>query len=297
MDGSNQKLVKTEVAHINLKDLEELKQYLDNDRLDQWVKLPDLAYFGPYGLSRSKLVKYLKCPAQIFVPEKDTKAFLFGRAFHARLLEKELFDSQYSIEPDFGDKRKKKNKEAFEDWKKAVEGRRIISKDDVKTIDQMIESVLYDADATELIDAPDANPELAAFGHINDVLCKCKLDIWLADSRSIVEIKTTSASSQEQFERNFFDYNYDIQVAFYFDVVSSSISLDVNEYYVLGVQKEPPYQVFKVVPDMSTFDLGRVRYSRLLDTHKQCVADNFWPNSKPGFSELRAPAYLINKHL
>lgn len=112
-----------------------------------------------------------------------------------------------------------------------------------------------------------------------DLQCKAKVDAKMAsylDGKYIVDLKTTSAKSSQEFVNCFESYGYDRQAAFYADGHDCSVpdhSDPLNELlYVsnrvlfIAVQKCKPYNVFSV--DMSKqrsmIDMGRKKYKRLM---------------------------------
>lgn len=61
-----------------------------------------------------------------------------------------------------------------------------------------------------------------------------------ADGKLILDWKTTTCADQESFERSAFKYGYFRQGETY------SRALGLKEYWIIGIQKFPPYRVFPV---------------------------------------------------
>ncbi|CCH57567.1 hypothetical protein BN8_p06753 (plasmid) [Fibrisoma limi BUZ 3] len=97
--------------------------------------------------------------------------------------------------------------------------------------------------------------------------CKSQLDLLLPSDELIVDVKTTSASSQSEFLDNCLRYEYDRQAAFYSDGCQHS----VRRYILFGIQKQKPHRVFVV--ELKTDDPfvegGRRKYQKLLANWKQ----------------------------
>ena len=91
---------------------------------------------------------------------------------------------------------------------------------------------------------------------------KSKLDIILR-GRTVYDIKTTSASSIEQFAKFAVEYGYDRQAAFYMD------SIKAKRFFFIALSKTKKNTVFIMEADSSLIESGRKKYRRLLTTWKQ----------------------------
>lgn len=88
--------------------------------------------------------------------------------------------------------------------------------------------------------------------------CKAQFDI--ACRKTVFDVKTTSAWSEERFIELLDVYDYDRQAAFYLD------GSRAEWFYFVGVQKRPPYAVH-IVPfhrDSDFIEKGRKKYRYLL---------------------------------
>lgn len=95
--------------------------------------------------------------------------------------------------------------------------------------------------------------------------CKARLDIRLPEEGLIVDIKTTSASSQKEFEQNCYRYEYDRQAAYYLDGCRQAGHV-ADRFILFGVQKQKPHGLYvvEVLDDSIFMDKGRRKYRRLL---------------------------------
>ena len=91
---------------------------------------------------------------------------------------------------------------------------------------------------------------------------KSKLDIILR-GRTVYDIKTTSASSIEQFAKFAVEYGYDRQAAFYMD------SIGAKRFFFIALSKTKKNTVFVMEADSSLIESGRKKYRRLLTTWQQ----------------------------
>jgi len=91
---------------------------------------------------------------------------------------------------------------------------------------------------------------------------KSKLDIILR-GRTVYDIKTTSASSIEQFEKCAIQYGYDRQAAFYMD------SIKAKRFFFIALSKTKKNTVFIMEADGSLIESGRKKYRKLLSVWQQ----------------------------
>ena len=91
---------------------------------------------------------------------------------------------------------------------------------------------------------------------------KSKLDIILR-GRTVYDIKTTSASSIEQFTKSVLMYGYDRQAAFYMD------SIGAKRFLFIALSKTKKNTVFIMEADSSLIESGRKKYRKLLSVWKQ----------------------------
>jgi hypothetical protein len=100
--------------------------------------------------------------------------------------------------------------------------------------------------------------------------CKASLDMWLPDEGLIVDIKTTSARNQREFEQACYVYEYDRQAAWYLDgcrqVGEQADQARPDRFVLLGIQKQKPHNLYvvEVLGDSIFMDGGRRKYRRLL---------------------------------
>lgn len=69
---------------------------------------------------------------------------------------------------------------------------------------------------------------------------RCKFDLFNTPAKIGTEIKTTVATSQEQFEKLIAHFDYDRAAAWYTDIA------EITRYVIIGISKKPPHKIFKV---------------------------------------------------
>ncbi|NID09413.1 PD-(D/E)XK nuclease-like domain-containing protein [Fibrivirga algicola] len=109
---------------------------------------------------------------------------------------------------------------------------------------------------------------------------KAKIDGWLDRGRyvHVIDLKTTSCRSEDEFIKTCQDYNYDRQGAFY-------LSSDQRAAYfsIVGVQKQPPYQVwhhrYHIDSDFIQTGMKKMRYLLALAKEEADKPNGWRPSS------------------
>ena len=100
--------------------------------------------------------------------------------------------------------------------------------------------------------------------------CKARIDMRVPDERLIVDVKTTSARSQNEFVNNCYWYDYDRQAAFYLDGCRQA-GERADQFIILGIQKQKPHNLYvvEVAADSIFMDYGRKKYRALMRSFKE----------------------------
>ena len=143
-----------------------------------------------------------------------------------------------------------------------------------RQLQQMREAVLHNAFARTVLETA-----LTEHVHLWDdaqtgLLCKSQTDIWVPESRLLVDLKTTSAQTYGEFLQHCEQYSYDRQAAYYLDGAP-----DATRFVLLGVQKKAPFTVFyfEASACRGCVEGGRKKYQRLLgDIQRNGFTPSSW---------------------
>jgi hypothetical protein len=225
-------------------------------------------------------------------PKKPKPAFVFGGAFHTATLEPEKFDARHAAFTG-----KQRRGAAWKEWQAAHPG-----------VDALKPAELVRAKRmAELVRDKKRNPvsaELLRYGCREEVLrwtdpmtglaCKGRLD-WLRPDL-VADLKSTSAKTPRQFERQCVDYGYLGQVAFYHDGATAALRIDGNDRpYIIAVQVFEPHDVFTFQLDDEALAVGRSQYQRLLHRLDECIAADFWPGAARELLQLHVPPWAADQ--
>ena len=292
-------------------------------------KQPDFAYRKAEGVSQSELKEVLRSPAHWLArygpdaaPTFPSIAMIIGTALHCKLLEPELFDSQFvdrstldkelnitqlkAALDDEGIEYKKTAKKPeleallYPDGK-AVDKRTSLSADDFAIVNGMAEATRSHSIAGNWFDPGRKNyrrgnelsmyvePSADTFG----LPIKGRLDRLekTADGWMILDLKTTDDASPGTFSKKAFNMGYHLQAAFYTDLVSKVLQTENVDFMFCAMERRRPHGIalYKAGSDM--LDLGRKQYKEALRTLAYCKETESFPGYDSEVLELTLPGW------
>lgn len=250
-------------------------------------------YHSIEAVSNSYLSKIEKCPAAAKIPQEETPAMVFGRAFHSLILEGvETFNKEYAVSAPV-DKRTKEGKAYWAQFQSDNEGKTIVAQDDYETMVNMVNACVGHPFAIKCL--AEGRSEISVFWNDPEtgLYCKCRPDrIPDGDHGVIVDIKTTQNADKRAFAYTVARMGYDRQAALYVDGFNTVCNGKVDAFIFIAVEKEPPYKVGCYVLSEGDIGVGRVKYRELIHKEKVCRDNNEWPHyDDEGLVELWMPNY------
>lgn len=265
-------------------------------------------YHGSAGISRSGIVEFKKCPKKFwnkyinpdYIPEQQSKSLIFGNAFHTAILEPNEFESRYIAKPedkiiigkplllkDVGreayeaDKKRIADLQSFkarqdENFQKVVQGKTILSQDDLKLIDNMKNTLLLDDESRGLIEDAQYEKSIYWIDQETQILCKVRPDIM--HDNFIVDLKTTMDASYKSFQRDLLSYNYHIQMAMIQEAIRCTQDKLITDFIVLAIEKEEPFCHTIYIVDDLLIEKGMQEFKNHLRSIKECFDNNHWPS-------------------
>ena len=206
----------------------------------------------------------------------ESEALLVGSAFHAMMLEPDVFKKDYAFEPSM-DKRTKAGKEYIAEWRKENESipYHIPGKYETMLIN-MQESLLAHPRYQELVKEGEGEREVIKLFEMEDAKCKAKIDYYNDKDNYIVDIKTCNSVKIDDIIESIKKYMYGVQAAFYLD------GLKAHKFYFVFIEKKAPHDIV-VVDFISGLEDGRKAYKAGVKNIQS-------------FKEVNVPSYsLFNK--
>lgn len=206
-------------------------------------------------LSAHALNEFRRCPLLYrkkelgLVPERDTAAYLIGRAAHALILEgRERYQREFAvggpINPKTGQPFGSQTK-AFAEWAER-QSKPVLSDAQAALVEQVAAAVRGHLFARELL--AEGVAEGVMRGEYAGHRCQARID-WInpVDGRGIADLKT--ADELDSFEMAMRAFGYLHQVAFYRALVAEA-SGHVLPVHIVAVEKREPFRcgVWQVAP-------------------------------------------------
>lgn len=179
--------------------------------------------------------------ARAYMHEADadsTDAMAFGSAYHAMVLEPEVFEKRYRIVAKMI--RRGKEWDALVDQAGGAD--RILFDVDVAEMRAMHEALRSQTRTRKLIAVRGACEVCVVWDdQTTGLRCKARIDKLLPEPHNIMlDIKTATSADPAAFCRSAADYGYDIQAAFYAEGVRMTTGRECR-YILIPQEKEPPY--------------------------------------------------------
>ena len=245
-------------------------------------------------VSKSWLDHLRKSPAHLEAklnsPQVSTPAMEFGSAFHHFVLEQNTFNDNYIVSPVFN-KRTKAGKADFEEFQQSNNKKIIIDQDELESIKGMNDSLLAHFEAKKLIKAK-GEIELSLFSTLNGVKVKARFDK-IIDDKIIVDLKSTKSASIEDFSKSIATYRYYVQAAFYTKIAKLE-GFDIEHFYFIAVEKEPPFAVSVFELDEISMKIGNEEVEAQLELYKSCKELNSFPAYGQDIKTISLPNWAMN---
>lgn len=92
-----------------------------------------------------------------------------------------------------------------------------------------------------------------------EIAARCKFDLWMPDLGYGADIKSTTCTTQKQFEDSIRFFHYHRQGAWYMDISGA------RKHLFIGISKKYPYKIFKVpiTTDSLLYENGKAECSEL----------------------------------
>ena len=231
-------------------------------------------------LSSHQLIDFMKSPLLHYrkftglVEDKDSPAFLLGRAAHVRILEgRDAYQARFALGGPINEKTGRPfgaNTKAFAEWAE-TQGKPVLSQDHVELIEKMAAGVAMNQEAVDLLLC--GRVEGVVRATYATVSCQIRID-WTHPHRGIVDLKT--CDELDWFEADARRYHYANQVAFYQSVLANAIGKAVP-VYIVAVEKREPFRcgVWRVSDD--ALAVARQENEAAIQRLKACREVGRWP--------------------
>lgn len=119
------------------------------------------------------------------------------------------------------------------------------------------------------------------------ILLKCRPDFLPYDCQLVPDYKTADSVNPQTFYSAFIKYGYHIQAAMYRDGIKAVTGIDVDSFFFIPQEKEPPYITQVYFPDMNLVNYGEKAMRKGINTYIECNEKGFWDTYSDKVIEMR----------
>ena len=238
------------------------------------MKIQDQAevYHKTRAINNSMLKQYIDNPfmaglrywSDVKLPEVSKEAYKQGDALHAKVLEPERFNDEYTIKPEGLSLATKEGKL----WK---------SENSHKSI---VDPILLEQEAV-LMFSPfakwfkEGENEASIYGEHEGVKTKARFDCIYNDT--ILDLKTTSARSEQEFLEHCISFKYDVQQVWYSRMFEKHFGYKPKAFIFLAVTKSSPVNIFYQILPSELVARGKNLVDSTLPLIISSINENSWP--------------------
>jgi hypothetical protein len=264
---------------------------------------PMEAYQSAGGLSYGGLKLMARSPAHFFAWKRDARAPVIERAgqeagalAHCLTLEPGEFPFRYAVGPEVS--------RATTAWKSfaAAHPHHICLKP------SQLESALAQAasiralpDVAKLLAKGEAEVSAYWIDAATGVLCQCRPD-WVhpvgtdgAPGVILVDVKTYSDASPEEFARQVARKRYHWQAAWYSMGYALAAGVPVLGFVFVAVETEWPFAACACMLDDESLAVARREIAPLVALYAECERAGTWPGYPVGIAQIQLPAWYAER--
>lgn len=216
---------------------------------------------------------------------------LEGNLAHCATLEPGEFPKRYVIGPSLN-----RNTKIWKEFVEAHPRDIAIQQDQAETAFAQANSIRALPEIGEALQS--GKSEVSAFwtDAQTGVPCRCRPD-WVNDCGDngviLLDVKTYSNASPNEFRRQVARKRYDVQAAFYSDGYEAASGRPVLGFIFVAVETEYPFAANAFMLDEESLEAGRIKYRKNLRTYAECERNNAWPGYSTGIDIIRLPQWAL----
>lgn len=266
--------------------------YLDHSlSIEAYHAMPAISKSGLDSIDLSPAIFYARHVDPDRPPRGAKAGQLEGNLAHCAVLEPDQFDKRYIVGPTVN-----RNTKVWKEFVEANPHRFAIQQDQSDTAWRQARSIFA---LPEVGDAfASGKPEVSAFWRDAETgaECRCRPD-WVHpvgdESVILLDVKTYSIASANEFNKQVARKRYDVQAAFYSDGYATASGLKVLGFVFVAVEAEWPHASNAFMLDAQGIAAGREKYQRNLRTYAECLRTGKYPGYSTGIQIISLPAWAL----
>lgn len=214
-------------------------------------------------------------------PQPKSVAVNIGRAVAAAFEDGLDFDARFVVWP------KQRRGKEWQTFQEEHAGAEIVTLTEMQTIRRIVDAVDRHAEASAIINR--SQREVAVFGELEGHQCKARIDLLDGDG-SLYDLKTCASAKPSKWPAYAFNLGYDIQAAFYSDLVHS-VTGTYPDWAWIAVENGDSPDVQIIEPSEIFVDVGRGRYREALRRIDEWKRSGVYPGYAPGRITVEPPMW------
>lgn len=260
--------------------------------IDEYHARPEVSKSSLDSLDLSPAIFWARHRDPLRPAPKEKAGQLEGHLAHTAILEPEEFEKRYVVGPTLN-----RNTKAWKEFVETHAGRVAIQQDQYEAAIRQAASVNNLPEIRDVLSNGWA--EVSAFWTDEEtgVECRCRPDFVHdagSDSVLLLDVKTFSDPSPNEFARQCARKSYAKQAAMYTDGYEKASGKTVRAFIFLAVGNEWPYAASAMMLDEDSLEAGRRHYKRNLRTYAECMSTGQWPGFSNGITLIRLPQWAFN---
>jgi hypothetical protein len=226
---------------------------------------------------------------------RPSPQMILGSAVHCLVLEPAAFEQRYCADLEVS-----KNSNAYKAFAQECANYGLIplNADDRERVFAIRDSLMANAQIREAIGTEGHN-EVSAWWSDPDtgVMCKCRPDRVrpAGDGSLLIDLKTTSDASPDQFARSIATFGYHTQCDWYVDGYARASSAPVHGMLFCVVETDFPYACAAYTLDDDALAEARRLNARVRRTFAQCSSSGIWPGYGDAVQDISLPRWAYTR--
>jgi len=256
--------------------------------------MPASTYHAIEAMSASGAKKMLQSPKHYRLmrdePGTPSPAMQFGTVVHCGILEPLHMNARVAVAPDC-DKRTKAGKETWSEFLANAGNRIVLTAAELTRAQRCIDAVREHPAAQQLLAG--AAVEVSLFWNDGKYHVPCKARFDARNHGGVIDVKTCSDASPEQFARDCARFLYHVQAAHYYSGAEHALNATPEFFALICVESEPPHAVACYELDMPALRAGAHLANIALARYADALAAGAWPGYPDAIQVLHLPRYAL----
>ena len=264
-----------------------------------YAGIRDAEYHAMHGMCSATQLKMLRNGSPQHVSHwmnntQETPALRVGRAFHAKALAQVGYNHDFAIAPNI-DRRTKAGKAAYASFIQLLRpGQTMLTPVEADLVDDMAAAVRNNSLASDLL-ADCGEYEVTAFGEINGVKCRAKMDALDPQCSLLIDLKTTKTlAGRDEMQHVVWKHGYGLQMCFYRELMRAN-GCNPGAVMIIAVEKQPPFAVacYELLHEL--LDMHVPMMNRLIAEWQDTIGSNNIRGWSEQVQALSLPRYALDE--